>query len=141
MFYVREADIYLLALVSDVAKAILVDFQVSEGLFGNEVRPDDQVLKLLPASRLQRDQRLKRLAVLSCLNFRLGFLLLDKLQAFFDLSRGDRKPVVGRAGFCLHGEFLDPQVVVGFHGRVVHRGRLTHVEVDPQEGPLALNRI
>ena len=97
MFYVREADIYLLALVSDVAKAILVDFQVSEGLFGNEVRPDDQVLKLLPASGFQRNQRLKRLAVLSCLHFRLGFLLLDELQALFDLPRGDRKPVVGRA--------------------------------------------
>jgi len=95
VFDVRKTNINLLALVGDVAKAILVDFQISEGLFGNEVRPDHQVLKLLPPSRLQRNQRLQRLAVLSCLHLRLGFLLLDELQALFNLSRSDRKPVVG----------------------------------------------
>jgi hypothetical protein len=56
MLNVAEADINLLALRGRVAKSVLVDFKIADGLLADQVGPDNEVVQLVTAGSLVHDQ-------------------------------------------------------------------------------------
>ena len=55
VLHIAETDVDLIALLSDEANAVLVNFEVSKRLLADEVWPDNQVVECLLASGFEKD--------------------------------------------------------------------------------------
>jgi hypothetical protein len=89
VLHIAETDVDLIALLSDEANAVLVNFEVSKRLLADEVWPDNQVVECLLASGFEKYQLFELFLALGRFDLGLSFLRLHLLEAFFDLPASD----------------------------------------------------
>jgi len=143
MLHVGEGAVDPNTLGGDVRDTILVDLEVSDGLPPFEVWLDDNVLQGLSPSV----DHLQRLQDVLLILFLVLLLVLDLgfLDQVFDLLLGQSQVVVlPSLVLVFEGQLLDEDSVGVSHVREEESARLAdgrRLEVDSEEGPLALARL
>ena len=121
--------------------SILVNLKLPNRLSSHKIRSDHQIIQNFTSTTFHKSQRLDN--IVTCSSFGVFFLLhrLHLLHAFFDLAGRLGQTVVLAGCLSLHGHCLHPEVVGLFHWREFHSVASSGVEVDSEEGPLALQSV
>ena len=118
-----------------------MDLERADRLAAHKIGSDDQVVEDLTAAALHDLERLDLIHRGHSLVVALLIHVLELLHALLDLLAGLGQAIVCARRLRLHRERLHPEAVRIVHGRELHRVSAGSVEVDPQEGPLALEGV
>ena len=141
MLNVREDNVNLMALGRHKPNTVLMDLETTDSLAAYQIGTNDQVVQSFAPAALHKLELLNLVHSRHCFIVALLFHVLNLLHALFDLLASLSEAIVCTSRLRLHCKSLHPKTIGGFHGRELHRIAASCVEVDPEEGPLALMRI
>ena len=118
-----------------------MNLEAASCLAADEVGADDQVVEDLTTAALHNGKLLNLVHGGHSLVIALQFHILQLLHAFLDLLASLGEAIILSSCLGLHCESFHPKIVKFIHGRELHSISTSRMEVDPQEGPLALKRV